>query len=221
MYGSRWTAIAAAAVVLGLAIGALLGMRARAQHSIATTTTVAQNTAPAPAATPSHVLKAAVQQTQTPAVQATATPRPATPRPAPPPTTQPTPTLQPTQKAAPAPVAPAADVPARDVQIVETNTSVGTIVWTGTAVSNGGTLRIDVRKAQVGGQAVGPCERATHLRATVSVGAQNAPYEEVNCSGAASDGQMQIAWRSADGRAMRGSFWLGGAKLGDFSATSM
>ena len=198
---SRWVAVAAAAVVLGLALGAVLGMRARSAGTTTTTTTVAKSVStPAPRPSPPP-----------PPAVATAAPTPV------PPTSRP-PTPRPPTPVPPTPVA-ATSVAAGPLRIVETNTSVGTIVWTGTAQPNGTALAIDVRKAQVGGQAVGPCERATHLRAALSPGARSTTYQEVNCSGATSDGEMRVTWRSADGHAMRGSFWSGGAKLGDFSAS--
>ncbi|HEY4441672.1 MAG TPA: hypothetical protein VGN14_14530 [Candidatus Elarobacter sp.] len=119
---------------------------------------------------------------------------------------------------APATTAPVAAASTGGWQIDETNTSVGTIVWSGVVRSAGGALTIDVRKAQVAGHAVGPCEQATHLRASLPAGAQSAPFQETNCSGVTSAGEMRVSSRSADGRTLQGSFWEDGAKVGDFSA---
>lgn len=128
--------------------------------------------------------------------------------------------------AVPATVAPATTVTAEAAvqgawQIDEANVQVGTIVWSGNAVlSRGNTIALDVRKVSVGGRAAAPCERETALHAAFSVGvpAQTVPYREVNCEGVSSTGEVRVSSFSSDGRSFRGSFWLDGAKLGDFEA---
>jgi hypothetical protein len=52
----------------------------------------------------------------------------------------------------------------------------------------------------------------------VGASAQTVPYQEVNCQGVSSTGQVRVSAFSADGRSFRGSFWLDGVKLGDFDA---
>jgi hypothetical protein len=161
--------------------------------------------------------------------------RPPTPSPrAAAPTARPTVPATPTATAAPAtPVAiatPAASAPSVAVvapragiwRIQEANVQVGTIVWAGQgAASSGGTaIALDVRKESVAGHGVSRCERQTTLHAVVTAGAspQTVPYQEVNCSGATSNGEMRVSSFSGDGRSFSGSFWSGGSKLGDFTA---
>ena len=106
-------------------------------------------------------------------------------------------------------------------QIDEANVQVGTIVWSGSAVlSRANTIELDVRKVSVGGHAATRCERETELHAAFSVGvsSQTVPYQEVNCQGVSSTGEVRVSAFSSDGRAFHGSFWLDGAKLGDFDA---
>lgn len=144
--------------------------------------------------------------------RATATPIPATPTPA-----TPTP-------AAPAPaasIAKAAVAPVAGVwRIEEANVYDGTIVWSGAGTaSSDGTLVLDIHKVRVGGHAVSQCERETRLYvALAGTSPQNAPYREVNCSGVTSNGEMRVTGFGAGGRSFSGSFWLDGAKAGDFTA---
>lgn len=191
----REVVLVALVIVAGLAVGGMLGLRARAGHRAAP-------------------LVAAARVTAAPHATAVATPA-ATPR-----TAAPAATRAPAAAVTAAPAASAAPATVAGTwRIVETNTSAGTIVWAGTATATRDAVALDVRKTEVGGRAVGPCERATHLRATLGAGASSAPYEETNCSGTTSAGEMRIAWRSPDGRALRGAFWKNGSKLGDFTAT--
>jgi hypothetical protein len=223
----------ALAVILGLAIGGWLAVRSR--NAVQPARTVARsNVAPAPlrtAAPPTPAPAAATKRAPTaaPTVVATATPTiapTATPTPVPTGTPTPAPTATPTAAPTVAATVAAATGTAHAAvqgawQIDEANVQVGTIVWSGSAVlSQGNTIALAVRKVSVGGRSAGPCERATELRASFSVGvsAQTVPYQEVNCQGASSTGEVRVTDFSADGRAFRGSFWLGGVKLGDFDA---
>ena len=220
-------------VIVGLAIGGWLAIasRNRDQQSVTvartSAATVAVRTATPPTRTPAR----------TPAPEATAAPTTAptaqpTTAPTAPPTTAPTarpttaPTAPPTTAATatPATAAPAASA-ARAVpgawQIDEANVQVGTIVWAGSAApSRPNTIALDVHKVSVGGHSVSRCERETVLRATFSMGvqAQTVPYQEVNCQGVSSTGEVRISSFASDGRSFHGSFWLDGAKLGDFDA---
>lgn len=184
--------VAVLIIVAGLAIGGLLA-HARASR-------------PAP-------LVAAARVTAAPSTAAPSTAAPSTAAPRTVAATTPAATSAPAT-----PAAPVAAAAAGTWQIVESNTTVGTIVWTGAGTASGDALALDVRKAEVGGRDVGPCERATHLRATVPAGATSAAYVETNCSGGTSHGEMRIASFSRDGRTLRGAFWKDGAKLGDFTA---
>ena len=107
-------------------------------------------------------------------------------------------------------------------RIEEANVQVGTIVWTGRGAgsSGGNAIALDVHKESVAGHGVSLCERQTTLHAVVTAGAspQTVPYQEVNCSGAASNGEIRISSFSSDGRSFSGSFWSSGFKPGDFTA---
>lgn len=207
----------ALAVILGLAIGGWLAVRSR--NPVQPARTVARtNAAPAPLRTkaPPTVVPAA-PSTLAPTAAATVAP---TTAPTVAPTVAPTatPTIAATVAAASSGTANAAVQGAW--QIDEANVRVGTIVWSGSAVSRGNTIALAVRKASVGGHAAGPCERQTELRAAVSVGvsAQTVPYQEVNCQGASSTGEVRVSAFAPDGRSFHGSFWLDGVKVGDFDA---
>ena len=138
---------------------------------------------------------------------------PATPRPVPPPPATPPPATPP-----PATSAPIVHAATGAVTIDERGTTVGTIVWTGTTLVRDGALALDVHKASVAGRPVGPCERATHLTATLDPKAprQTVPFTETNCSGSTLGGDLHVA-RDASG-ALSGSFWSGGTELGTFTA---
>jgi cytoskeletal protein RodZ len=202
--------IGALIVVVGLLIGAMIAILTRSSNQQTQQTSVAVRTPPRPAASrmPTHRSPASSTPTAAPTVVATpATPMPAT-------RTPPTPT----PAAATANAAAAAG--AGTWRIDEANVYVGTIVWSGTGTaSSGGAIVLDVHKERVAGHAVSQCERRTTLRvALAGASAQNAPYEEVNCSGATSNGEMRVTGFGADGRSFSGSFWTGGAKVGDFTA---
>ena len=107
-------------------------------------------------------------------------------------------------------------------QIDEANVQDGRMVWTGTAAqSSDGTIVLDVHKASVAGSAATSCERATNLHVPVRAGAagQTTSFQETNCSGATSTGQVRVDSVTPDGRSFRGSFWQSGVKLGDFIAS--
>ena len=107
-------------------------------------------------------------------------------------------------------------------RIEEANVQVGTIVWTGRGggSSGGNAIALDVHKESVAGHGVSLCERQTTLHVVVTAGTspQTVPYQEVNCSGAKSNGEMHVSSFSGDGRSFSGSFWSSGSKLGDFTA---
>ncbi len=221
-------------VIVGLAIGGWLAVasRNRDQQSVTVarsssavvavrTLTPAARTPPlqtrtAAAAAPTAVatVPPAATPTAAPTVTATA-----------PPTV--TPTAAPTVAATTAPAAGVAQAAgaARAAQgawqIDEANVQVGTIVWSGRAVlSRSNTIALDVRKVSVGGRSVSRCERETELRAAFAMGvaAQTVPYQEVNCQGVSSTGEVRVSSFASDGRSFHGSFWLDGTKLGDFDA---
>lgn len=107
-------------------------------------------------------------------------------------------------------------------QIDEANVQDGRMVWTGTAArSSGGAIVLDVHKASVAGSAATSCERATNLHVPVLAGAagQTTSFQERNCSGATSTGEVRVDGVAPDGRSFRGSFWQSGVKLGDFIAS--
>jgi hypothetical protein len=105
-------------------------------------------------------------------------------------------------------------------QITEGNVHVGTIVWAGTSVARGDKIVLDVHKESVGGRSAVPCERQTNLHTAIVVGVaqQTVPFQEVNCQGDASNGEIRVTQFSPDGRAFSGTFWQDGAKLGSFDA---
>ncbi len=194
-------------VVVGLLIGAMMAILTRpsnqqTQQTQETSVTV-RTPGPAASRTPTHRSAASSTATAAPTVVA----MPATPTPA-----TPTPALS-TAKAA---VAAGAGI----WRIEEANVYVGTIVWSGAGTaSSDGAIVLDVHKERVAGHAVSQCERRTTLHvALAGASAQNAPYQEVNCSGATSNGEMRVTGFGADGRSFSGSFWTGGAKVGDFTA---
>lgn len=147
----------------------------------------------------------------------------------PPPATAP-PTLQ-TPTRAPAPPTAASTITAASAaptalqgawQIVESNVQDGLMVWSGAAVAkSAGTLALNVQKDSVAGRSASRCERETSLHATLSAGVaqQTVPYQETNCEGATSVGEVRVDRFSPDARSFHGSFWQGGTKLGDFTAT--
>ena len=208
----REGAIVAMTVAVGLLVGGELAIKSRGpvQHRHRPLVAAARVT-PVPA-TPQPARWAQ------PAARAVAVAVPATP------VATPAPPIKTMAPATPAPDTAAATVPiarASSWEVDESGTSVGTIVWTGSAsAAGGGAIALDLHKVRVAGHGVGPCERATHLRATLTgAQAQTVPYQETNCAGATASGEMRIA--AGDGRHLTGSFWSNGAKLGDFTATAL
>ena len=226
--------VAVLVILVGILIGGMVAIftrpasqQAATSTASSTTTRVAQQTAPARA----PVKSAAPARTATPPLAATplatATPTPAPAvTPAPTATPAPTPTATPLA-ATPAPVTAAVAAGrarAGAWRIEEANVQVGTIVWAGAGApaGNGDAIALDLHKERVAGHGVSPCERQTTLHAVVAVGAAaSVPYREVNCSGVTSSGEMRVSGFSGDGRSFSGSFWSGGAKLGDFTASTV
>ncbi|MDQ2865343.1 MAG: hypothetical protein M3R51_03900 [Candidatus Eremiobacteraeota bacterium] len=106
-------------------------------------------------------------------------------------------------------------------RINEANVEVGTIIWSGNAVlSRGNTIVLDLHKQSVAGRPATPCEQLTNLHAVFSMGVaqQRVPYQEMNCQGGASTGEVRVVSFSGTQRFFDGSFWQGGMKLGDFDA---
>ncbi|MBV9609821.1 MAG: serine/threonine protein kinase [Acidobacteria bacterium] len=107
-------------------------------------------------------------------------------------------------------------------RIEEDNIQVGTIIWSGTAIRppGNGDVEVNVRKERIAGRNASLCERETTLRAVIKQRPppQSVPYREVNCFGAASNGEMRVTEISSDGRSFSGNFWLKGANVGDFIA---
>lgn len=98
------------------------------------------------------------------------------------------------------------------------------MVWSGeAAISSGAEIAFDEHKQSVGGRSATPCERQTNLHAVVELGVapQTVPFREVNCEGATMSGDVRISGFAPDGRSFHGSFWQGGMKLGDFTATKL
>jgi hypothetical protein len=227
--------VAVLVILVGILIGGMFAIftRPAAQQtatstvSSSATTRVAQRTPPAALRTAPPAKDVAPVRTATPAPAATAVPT-ATPAPtATPVAATPAPTATPlaaTPAATPAPAAVAAGRPrAGSWRIEEANVQVGTIVWAGAGApaGNGDAIVLDVHKESVAGHGVSPCERQTTLHAVVAAGsAASVPYREVNCSGVTSSGEMRVSGFSGDGRSFSGSFWSGGAKLGDFTAST-
>ncbi|HEX3549722.1 MAG TPA: hypothetical protein VHT53_05070 [Candidatus Elarobacter sp.] len=207
----RPSTFAAMAVIVaaGLVIGGWLAAVTvqRAQR----TAPIARNVTPAGPSVPATVARATPPPpTVAPATPAATTAAPATPAPA---------------TAVPATPAPATAAVANAAhgawRIDEANVLVGTIVWSGAGVSAGrNTIALELRKASVAGRAASRCERNTTLRASVAAGVagQTVPYEEVNCLGTASTGEVHVASFSSDGSSFRGSFSQGGTNLGSFVA---
>ena len=203
-WSRRDSLIAGLVVIAGFVAGGAIAVQTRQASSSARVTVAAVSPAPQPtvvvvrtAPTPNAVLASG------PTVAPTAARPPA---------------AKPTVAAPPAPTS----LRSGAWQIDETGTSVGTIVWSGTATAVGaGRLAVDVHKTSVGERAVGPCERGTHLRVELQDAAapQRVPYHEINCSGAVMSGEMRID--GAAGQQLSGSFWSGGTQLGAFTASPM
>ena len=204
-------------VLVGLLFGAMLALLTRPSNQQTQRTVVASTTT----STPQRALHTRPPATPKPAAP-TATPTvPATPTA----TATPVATARPVATATPAAAAASvAVVPPRAGvwRIQEANVQVGTIVWAGqgAASSGGNAIALDVHKESVAGHGVSLCERQTTLHAVVTAGTspQTVPYQEVNCSGATSNGEMRVNSFSGDGRSFSGSFWSSGSKLGDFTA---
>ncbi len=140
-------------------------------------------------------------------------------------TAAPTPTLTPTAVPS-AVVTPAKGANAAALQgpwqIAEANLQDGTMVWSGGAVvASDGTIVLDAHKDSIAGRAASQCERQTDLHAAFAPGVsqQTVPFVETNCQGATSSGEVRVKRFSPDGRSFNGSFWQGGTKLGDFTAS--
>jgi serine/threonine protein kinase len=106
-------------------------------------------------------------------------------------------------------------------EIEEPTVRVGTILWAGEAVrSRGDTIVFDVQKQSVAGRSAVPCERETHLRMALSLRAaeQTVPYQEINCEGTMSTGEVRVTNFFRGSRTFSGSFWQDGAELGTFVA---
>ncbi len=220
-------------VIVGLAIGGWLAVASRNQVQAARTVARSDSVqAPLQTITPPTRPPAVAMSTLAPRVASTVAPTVAkTVAPTPAPTVAPTPapTIAPTAAPRVAATVAAAPTVIADAavqgawQIDEANVQVGTIVWSGSAVlSRANTIALDVHKVSVGGRSASRCERETELHAAFSVGvsAQTVPYQEVNCQGTSSAGEVRVSSYSSDGRSFRGSFWLDGVKLGDFEARS-
>jgi hypothetical protein len=107
-------------------------------------------------------------------------------------------------------------------QIDEANVVDGAMLWSGTATARSdGTIVLDAHKASIAGRAASDCERRTNLHAAVALGAsqQTVPYEETNCEGNTSAGEVRVTRVAADGHSFSGSFYQNGVKLGDFTAS--
>jgi len=106
-------------------------------------------------------------------------------------------------------------------EIDEANVQVGTISWVGEAVlSADNTIVFYMRKRSVAGRSAVPCERETRLRLEFlpHVVAQSVPFREVNCEGTTTTGDVSVTNFFRSSRTFSGSFWQGGAKLGNFIA---
>lgn len=104
-------------------------------------------------------------------------------------------------------------------RIDEANAQVGTIVWVGNAVVRDGEMTFDLHKESVAGRAAVECERETNLHVVLNAdrAPQTVPFQEANCDGRDSGGQMRVSSLPST-RSFRGSFWDGTTKLGDFEA---
>jgi hypothetical protein len=216
-------AAAVAIIVVGLAIGGWLALISRPTAHSATITTA--TTIRPPDNERSAVPIAAATQASTPKPVATPVP---TPKPdlTQAPTSRPVATPLPAatvETAALSAVSPAVAVrpmPAGTWELDESNTQVGTIVWTADVTSTrGNSVVLTAHKQSVGGRPAVPCERQTSLRAEFSAAtaAQSAPFREVNCDGVTTTGEIRVSI-AGDGASLSGSFWRNGLKLGDFSA---
>lgn len=214
-------------VAVGLLIGAMLARLTRPstdptqQTRQTQQTRVAVRMPPRPAASPIATYPSPASVTPH------AAPTGTTPGPTPAAPQTPTPTRATATLATPTPAVPTASIakaaaaPGAGVwRIEEANVYDGTIVWSGTAsASSDGTFVLDVHKERVAGHAVSQCERQTTLHvALAGTSPQNAPYQEVNCSGVTSNGEMRVTGFGGGGRSFSGSFWIDGAKAGDFTA---
>jgi hypothetical protein len=107
-------------------------------------------------------------------------------------------------------------------QIDEANLQDGRMVWSGHAVlASDGTVVLDANKDSIAGRSATQCERQTNLRAAFALGIaqQTVPFRETNCEGTTLSGEIRVTSFSRDDRSFSGSFWQGGAKLGDFTAS--
>jgi hypothetical protein len=107
-------------------------------------------------------------------------------------------------------------------RIDEANLQDGMMVWSGDAVlSSGGTIVLDAHKNSIAGRSATQCERQTKLHAAFALGVaqQTVPFREMNCEGTTLSGEVRVASFSRDDRSFYGSFWQGGVKLGDFTAS--
>lgn len=212
-------AVFVAIVAIGFAVGAwLAGVTRSAGERTTTATAVAVRTAAAQPARPAE--RAAPRPTERPTDRPT-TPPAATTAPAAVPAATPTATPTATPLAVETTATASLGGPVQGTWDVEEATAqVGTIVWHGDVVARGGTMVFDGHKQSVGGRSAVPCERRTTLHAELAAGVSNqtVPYREVNCEGGASSGEMRVTGFAADNRSFSGSFWLGGTKLGEFTA---
>jgi hypothetical protein len=107
-------------------------------------------------------------------------------------------------------------------QIDEANLQAGRMVWSGDAVfSSGGTIVLDAHKDSIAGRSATQCERQTNLHAAFALGVaqQTVPFREMNCEGTTLSGEVRVGSFSRNDRSFSGSFWQGGVKLGDFTAS--
>jgi cytoskeletal protein RodZ len=192
-------------VVVGFAIGAWLAIRTLGPAAQSQRVTVASSTV-------------AAQPVQTMA------PRPAR-------TAAPTATPTPVSTAASTVAPPASTTrtipnpaPQGSWQLDEANVQVGTIRWVGSAaVAGDKTIAFTLHKQSVGGRAAVPCEQQTVLHAAFAPNAapQTVSYQEVNCNGVASSGEVHVTSFSGNGSSFSGSFSQDGVNLGTFTARKL
>ena len=201
--------------LVGLAIG--IGLAESQQHPGPDTSNTTHTT---------RVVAVVAEPTMQPAPVPTLrlTPVPALRR-MPEPTVAPTPI--PTPLVTPAPLPGAVAVPARSSalqgtwQISEANVQVGPMLWAGgAALTHDGTLVINAHKVRIDGHAATPCERATSLQAAVPLGrtGQTVAFQETNCAGTTSTGEVRITAFAPDERSFSGTFYENGVRLGAFTA---
>jgi hypothetical protein len=107
-------------------------------------------------------------------------------------------------------------------RIDEANLQDGRMVWSGDAVlASDGTMVLDAHKDSIAGRSATRCERQTNLHTAFALGVaqQTVPFRERNCEGKSLSGEVRVASFSPDDRSFFGSFWQGGVKLGDFTAS--